>query len=101
MSEAPVHEAYRMAQEGALVIDVREPFEYASGHVPDSELVPLGQLPHRHSELPRNRRILTMCQSGNRSGQAAMALSRLGYDVVNIRGGMLDWTSAGLPVATA
>lgn len=96
---APASEAYRMAQDGAVLVDVREPHEYAAGHAPGAVSLPLGQLGARHSELPKGERLLVMCLSGGRSAQAASILHELGYDVVNVAGGIGAWESEGLPVA--
>lgn len=99
--DVPAQEAYRMVRDGALLLDVREAFEHADEHAPGAELLPLGQLPIRHGDLPRDRRILAICATGNRSAVAAEALSRLGYEAANVVGGMVAWRGAGLPVRTA
>ena len=57
-------------QAGAVIVDVREPREYAHGHVPGARLMPMGQLGSRLGELDRNKRIYLICASGNRSGNA-------------------------------
>lgn len=97
----PVQEAYRMVRDGALLLDVREADEYAAEHAPGAELLPLRQLPIRHADLPRGRRVLAICANGNRSVTAAETLSRLGYEVANVVGGMAAWRAAGLPVRVA
>ena len=56
---------------GAMVIDVCEPFEYVTGHVPGAALVPLGHLPSRTADLPRTAPVYVICASGNRSLAAA------------------------------
>ena len=81
------------------VIDVREPHEYAEGHVPDAVLMPLQTVPIRHEELPRDRVVYVVCAVGGRSGQAVAWLNQQGYDTVNVAGGTQDWLAAGLPVA--
>ncbi|HSI94015.1 MAG TPA: rhodanese-like domain-containing protein [Jiangellaceae bacterium] len=98
--EVTVHELAAAAEAGELVVDVREPVEYAYAHVPQAVLMPLGTVPARHPELPRDRPIYLVCAVGARSMQAAMYLSRLGYDVRNVAGGTHDWIAAGLPVET-
>jgi rhodanese-related sulfurtransferase len=65
---------------GATVIDVREPFEYVTGHVPGAALIPMGQLPSRLAELPRTAPVYVICASGNRSLAAADFLARAGID---------------------
>jgi rhodanese-related sulfurtransferase len=61
-------------------------------------LIPLGELSLRMKELPRNREIVCVCHSGNRSYTAARQLSAAGYKVSNLRGGMIAWGRAGLPI---
>lgn len=94
-----VHEASRRQAAGALLVDVRERGEWQQGHAPNTKLIPLGTLSSRLSELPREREVLLICRSGNRSGQAQRQLLQLGYDrVVNVSGGMNAWAAAGLPI---
>ena len=81
-----------------LVLDVREPSEYATGHIAGSTLIPLHQLSRRVSELPKDREIICVCASGSRSGSAARRLLSTGYNVLNLSGGMSRWQRAGLPV---
>jgi len=88
------------AVDGALLLDVREPAEFAAGHAPGAVLVPLGELEARHGELPRDRPIVCVCRSGSRSAFAAEALVAAGYDAVNLAGGMLAWAVEGLAITT-
>ncbi len=75
----------------AVIIDVREPFEWAMGILPDSTLIRLGSLPDELDELDRDRAILLVCRSGNRSGVAAEYLVRRGFGIVaNLTGGLVD-----------
>jgi len=95
-----VHEARRRQSAGALLVDVREPAEWNQGHAPNATHIPLGALGARLAEIPRDRDVLLICRSGNRSGNAQRQLQHLGYQqVFNVSGGMNAWTSAGLPVA--
>lgn len=84
--------------DGAVVIDVREPGEYVTGHVPGAQLVPLGRLPEHLRALPRGERIYLICASGNRSLAAADFLARAGIDAVSVAGGTGAWQRAGRPV---
>ena len=70
---------------GALVIDVRSPSEYDSGHLPGTVNIPLGDLSARISTVcpDKNRVILLHCLSGGRSGMAAGTLKSLGYTYVH------------------
>jgi rhodanese-related sulfurtransferase len=82
-------------QPGMLVVDVREPHEYAAGHVPGALSMPLATVPVRHQELPRDRAVHVICQAGGRSAQAAGWLAKQGYQVVNVSGGTGAWINQG------
>ncbi|MDB5082619.1 MAG: rhodanese-like protein [Chloroflexi bacterium] len=98
-SAQPQEVSQKLKNEKPLVLDVREPGEYAQGHIKGSKLIPLGQLPARLAELgDKEREIVTVCRSGARSSQAATLLAARGYNVTNLAGGMMGWQSAGLPV---
>lgn len=85
------------AEENFLLIDVRSAAEYEhDGHVVGSRLLPLHALPQRLEELPRDKKLVFICRSGNRSLVACEQLARLGFaDVVNVSGGMVAWKRAG------
>jgi rhodanese-related sulfurtransferase len=102
-STVDVKQGATLQSQGALLIDVREPDEYAQGHAPGSTLIPLGQLEKRLSEIAgqKNKPIALICRSGNRSGQAQKILERAGFTAaVNVEGGMVAWQKAGMPVVT-
>lgn len=81
-----------------FLLDVRTAGEYKQGHVHGAELIPLDELLAKQSRLPKEREIICICASGNRSSSAARKLSALGYQVKNMSGGMNRWTRANLPV---
>ena len=83
---------------GAVVIDVREPFEYVAGHVPGARLVPLARLSEIRSELPRSEPVYVICASGNRSLAAADFLARAGIQATPWPAAPARWTRAGKPV---
>jgi rhodanese-related sulfurtransferase len=87
-------------RDGAYVIDVREPIEYVSGHVPGAELVPMGQLPSRVADLPKDRTVYVICASGNRSLAMTDFLQRAGVQAVSVAGGTSAWSAAGHPLVT-
>ncbi len=93
-----VTELKKAMDDGAHVVDVREPNEYDAGHVPGAALMPLATVPIRHSELPRDQTIFLICQTGGRSFTAASWLAQQGYDVRNVTGGTSDWVAHGFPV---
>jgi DMSO/TMAO reductase YedYZ molybdopterin-dependent catalytic subunit/rhodanese-related sulfurtransferase/glyoxylase-like metal-dependent hydrolase (beta-lactamase superfamily II) len=85
---------------GAVLLDVREPDEWAEGHAPGALLMPMGDVQARLAELPADGRIVVVCRSGGRSRAITEALRARGYDAVNLTGGMCAWTAAGLAVET-
>ncbi|AXT85043.1 rhodanese-like domain-containing protein [Aeromicrobium sp. A1-2] len=96
--DVSIARAAELAAEGALMLDVREPDEWQAGHMAGAVHVPLGQLDP--STIPVGTPIVAVCRSGNRSGKAAILLADAGHEVVNMDGGMLAWSEAGLPVVT-
>lgn len=98
--EVSVNEVEALRQrEDVVLIDVREDWEYDEGHIPGVQLIPLGDLPQRMSEIPADKTIVAVCRSGNRSGQATNFLRQQGYNNVhNMTGGMNAWEEAKLPV---
>ncbi len=84
--------------DAANLVDVREPYEYADGHVPGARLVPLAAVPGLIGEVTTDRPLYLVCQSGSRSGMAAEYLAQFDIDAVNVEGGTGDWVAAGYPV---
>ncbi|MDQ4147822.1 MAG: SulP family inorganic anion transporter [Pseudomonadota bacterium] len=80
-----------------LVIDVREPREFKRSHIPRAQLMPLSKFLSEPPELPYDRQVVLVCESGRRSTRAAQMLSANGYDnIVVLQGGMVAWHAAGL-----
>ncbi len=84
-----------------LLLDVRQPEEYAEGHIPGAVLMPLGELDARQWELPRDKKIILYCRAGRRSISGAIALCSLGFqELYHLDGGISAWPYArlkGLP----
>jgi rhodanese-related sulfurtransferase len=91
-------QAAALAADGAILLDVREPYEWQAGHAPQARHIALSQVSRRAAELPRGRAVVTVCRSGARSARAAALLARDGREVSNLSGGMHAWARAGLPV---
>lgn len=84
----------------AALIDVREQWEYNAVRAPEATLIPMSQFMQRMGEVPRDREVLVVCHTGQRSQRVATFLVRQGYSRVgNVSGGMEAWEAAGLPVA--
>ncbi len=78
--------------ESLMIIDVREPQEWMEGHIAGSKHIQLGQLLERHDELDQAQEMFMICRSGSRSGLACEMLSERGFNVINMTGGLMDWT---------
>jgi rhodanese-related sulfurtransferase len=96
--EVSAEEANARVTEGALLLDVREPDEWQAGHAPNAMFVPRGEVDARIDELPRDRQIVAICRVGGRSAAVVATLNTLGFDAVNVAGGMRAWASEDLPV---
>ena len=84
------------------LLDVRSAGEYDGelGHLEDAVLIPLDQLRERLEEIPRDRPVVAICQSGKRSAMAAQILLKAGVErAANLAGGMIQWNRLGLPLA--
>ena len=98
MREVPLAAFAAAHSDGAIVVDVREPGEYVTGHVPGATLIPMGHLSARLHELPKHRPVYLICASGNRSLAMTSFLMRSGYDAYSVTGGTGAWSRAGHPV---
>ena len=81
-----------------LMVDVRQPNETRTGTIAGTVLIPITEFGRRYQELPRDRQILTICQSSHRSPIAARRLLKAGYTVLDVRGGLNAWHQKKLPV---
>ena len=91
----------KINHENGLVLDVRSMAEFKDGHIIHAENVPLNGLNNSLKKLEKHkdRPIIAVCRSGSRSGAACNALRKAGFEqVFNLRGGMMAWESANLPV---
>ena len=93
--------AARLVEDDVLVVDVRESREYRPGHVPGAKNVPLSVLPALLPEVPKDRPVYVICQSGGRSAQATALMRAVGIDATSVAGGTGAWIEAGRPVETA
>jgi glyoxylase-like metal-dependent hydrolase (beta-lactamase superfamily II)/rhodanese-related sulfurtransferase len=92
-------ESLARRKEDAFLLDVREPSEYLRSHISGAVNIPQAELATRLDELPRERSILVICQTGSRSRHATEFLTQIGYtDVANVVGGSSAWRRAGKPL---
>ncbi|ABO67704.1 MULTISPECIES: rhodanese-like domain-containing protein [Geobacillus] len=91
--KALTEEEFRAGYRKAQLIDVREPDEFAGGHILGARNIPLTQLRMRMKELRKDQPIYLYCQNGLRSGRAAQMLYRKGYrNLYHLKGGFKKWT---------
>ena len=91
-------QAYSMIREdeNSTLLDVRTQAEYNYGHIKGAILIPLTQLKTSLDKLPKNKKIIVYCQTGNRSVTASRLLKKNGYSPINVKGGYLAWRREGL-----
>lgn len=81
-----------------LLLDVRTPEEFNSGHIAGAVNISVDELAQRLSEVPQDKPVVLYCRSGNRSGQAAQILDQAGYTQIYDLGGIVTWQQQGFPV---
>ncbi len=99
----PAQATLLMNREDALVLDVRETGEWNTGHITGARHITLGQLDKRLSELDKfkDKPIIVVCASGNRSSSACGQLKKHGFGkVFSLGGGVSSWRDANLPLTT-
>ena len=90
---------YLAATPDAQLVDVREDWEYAEGHLPGAQHIPLGQVPERFGELDRTRPLVVVCAAGGRSAKACQYLAGQGFsNLTNVAEGTKGWAKRGLPL---
>ncbi len=90
---APELKARLAAQPDLVLVDVREPWENATAKIEGAKLIPLGVLPQRLAELPKDKEIVFHCHHGMRSLRACQFAEQQGYQVTNLTGGIDAWSS--------
>lgn len=98
VNQVDANELAAACQRGEVVIDVREPFEFAAGHVPGARHLPMHLVPLQLDDLPKNESVYVICASGNRSWQVCQYLERQGVTAFNVMGGTSAWQALGLPL---
>ncbi len=98
--EVSIDQLRHARRDGAMVVDVRNGDEYASGHVTGAASLPLPLVEARMQELPKDQTLYLICGGGGRSGKAADLLGAAGYDVRSVAAGTSAWVEAGGEVTT-
>jgi len=100
-SITPAQSTQMINRDDALILDVRENNEYSEGHIINSLHIPLSSLKTRMEDLEKHKakKVIIACRSGHRSSQACANLRKQGFEqVFNLRGGVMAWESANLPL---
>ncbi len=91
-------ETFDRERANAVVVDVRESAEHATGHVPGAHLIPMGHLPSRMNELTKQQPVYVICASGGRSSAMTDLLRASGFDARSVAGGTQAWVDSGRPL---
>lgn len=94
-----------MDNKQAIIVDVREPEETASGFIKDATLLPMSVMNNNRSQfekeinkIPKNKIVIVYCASGRRAQLVGIEIEKLGHKVLNL-GTFSSWVNAGLPVS--
>lgn len=97
--DSNTYKADYFQQRNHMLIDVRTPAEYKSGHIGGAKNIPLNTLANKMKNIPKDKPVVIVCQTGSRSASATRQLMAAGYDnVTNLSGGTLRWRMSGNPV---
>jgi rhodanese-related sulfurtransferase len=98
---SPMNAVAKMNQGEMLIIDVREPVEFAGGHIENAQNMPVGKFKEQMANLEKykTKDILVVCQSGTRSSSASSMLVNAGFEkIFNLDGGMQSWEDHKFPI---
>lgn len=84
---------------GLMLLDVREPDEWDSGHIAEAVHIPMRSVPAELASIPTDGQVIVVCAVGARSARVAAFLQQQGIDAHNLAGGMVAWARAGRPVS--
>ena len=96
--EIPPQRAAELIEEGAQLVDVREPYEVAAGRLEGARHVQLMELSQAAATLDRDRPIVFYCRVGGRSAMAAQAFRQAGFEAYTLTGGLVEWAAEGRPL---
>jgi len=90
--------AAEMIEQGASVVDVRDPDEYEAGHIAGARHIPFDELNADSAGVEAGGQVVFYCRSGDRSATAASAFEGSGFDAYSVAGGLEAWAESGLPL---
>ncbi|MEK7432742.1 MAG: rhodanese-like domain-containing protein [Cyanobacteriota bacterium] len=94
-----IKEIFDKKDKNNIFIDVREPFEWKDGIIPNSLKISLGSIPKAIEKLDKNKNYILVCRSGNRSSNAAKTMKKAGFNnLTNFQGGMISWNRNKFPI---
>lgn len=97
--DIPTYQIHRSNKVEHMLLDVREPEEYAMGHIPGAVNIPLSEVPDRVQEIPQEQVVVVVCAHGTRSVIGARMLVEAGHNgVYNLNGGTAEWQMRGLEI---
>ncbi len=100
-AEISVEKASQLRDEGAFFLDVREQSEWDQFHIPGATLIPLGSLSQQLDMVPKDKVVVVVCRTGNRSAEGRDILLKAGFmDVTSMAGGVTEWQNKGFPIET-
>lgn len=94
-TEITPERAAELADAGAVLIDVRRPYEWEAGRIEGARHVEMNDLANDAESVPRDRAVVFYCRSGSRSALAAAAFRQAGWDAYNLAGGLQEWVDQG------
>jgi hydroxyacylglutathione hydrolase/adenylyltransferase/sulfurtransferase len=97
-SELSPSRAAELIGGGAALIDVRGPYEFEAGRIAGARNIEMNELAGHADEIPRDRPVVFVCRTGNRSGMARDAFREAGRDAYNLAGGVVAWVEEGRPL---
>ena len=95
-TEITAQRAAELAESGALLVDVRRPYEWEAGRIAGARHLEMNDLANDAESVPRDRVVVFYCRSGSRSALAASAFRQAGWDAYNLEGGLQAWVEQGL-----
>jgi rhodanese-related sulfurtransferase len=95
-TEISPQRAGELVGSGAVLIDVRRPYEWEAGRIAGAQHIEMNDLANDAEAVPRDRPVVFYCRSGSRSALAAAAFRQAGWDAYNLEGGVTAWVEQGL-----